>query len=157
MNIETVWESIKKLILDAFNFFDIPSQDVRFIVLHSHSETKQSLHIIVKIKNKLFHNLIHCGSFMEEIKESVDENIRDIIDTTIYTKNRNFRMLGCTKQDRNATWSETNHCRRILERLQTQPMEGYTGLEIKEVKQHYFSSHCTPVVLNFMSSLNDNR
>ena len=160
-NIETVWETIKKLILDAFNFFDIPSQDVRFIVLHSHSETKQSLHIIVKIKNKLFHNLIHCGSFMEEIKESVDENIRDIIDTTIYTKNRNFRMLGCTKAgqerylvgDKPLSYEFWKDCK-------IQPLEwkGDTiELEIKEVKQHYFSSYVPPVVLNFMSSLNDNK
>lgn len=161
IDIQSVWESIKTIILEAFKYFKIPPEDARFIVLQSHSETKQSLHIIVKIKDKLFHNLVHCGSFMEEIKESVDENIKDIIDTTIYTKNRNFRMLGCTKAgqerylvgDKPLSYEFWKDCK-------IQPLEwkGDTiELEIKEVKQYYLTSYVPPVVLDFMSKLNEDK
>lgn len=91
-DIDEIYDSIKQQIINNLNYLGI--EDIRFIKLHSHSNTKQSLHIIVKTL-VLFENLIHCGEFVRAIKENSD--YPDVIDTTIYSKNRNFRMLGCTK------------------------------------------------------------
>lgn len=158
-DIYEVWETIKQMIVKAFEYFGI--NDFYFIVLQSHSDTKQSLHIIAKVKDKLFHNLLHCGHFMDEIKESVDGSIRDIIDTTVYTKNRNFRMVGCTKagQERYLTgdkplsfefWKET--------KIQPLEWKGDTiQLEIKPTKQYVHSSYMPPRVIELMQRLNTNR
>ena len=91
-DIEEIYNSIKEQIVYTLNGMGI--QNIRFIKLHSHSKVKQSLHIIVKTP-VLFKNLIHCGEFVRAIKE--DSEYPDIIDTSVYSKNRNFRMLGCTK------------------------------------------------------------
>ncbi len=96
VDIEKIWNNIKYVIECAFeNMLNIEKHRLNFIKLHSHSENKQSMHIIVKVENTIFKNIIHAGLFVKSLINDVE--YPDVIDLGIYTKNRNFRMLGCTK------------------------------------------------------------
>lgn len=98
LDIETVWEEVKKVIVDWFqHFYSIEKEELTFTKLSSHSEKKQSLHIIIKVKDKIFKNILHCGQMISEVKQSLSPYYSKIVDDAVYTKNRNFRMLGCTK------------------------------------------------------------
>lgn len=97
LDIETVWEEVKQLIVFYFKGLQVDETDLTFIKLSSHSEKKQSLHIIIKVKHKMFRNVLDCGYFMSEIKQRLSPYYSKIVDDAVYTKNRCFRMLGCTK------------------------------------------------------------
>ena len=97
LDIEIVWKKVKELIVLYFQNLNIPEEDLTFIKLSSHSEKKQSLHIIVKMKNKIFKSLLDCGYFVSKIKSLMSPFHSKIVDDAVYTKNRCFRMLGCTK------------------------------------------------------------
>lgn len=97
LDIEDVWKEIEEKLYASFEYVGVALEDLNFIKLSSHSTKKQSLHIIVKIKNKIFKNMLECGYFMERVKDQLTPYYAKILDTTVYTKNRCFRMLGCTK------------------------------------------------------------
>ncbi len=100
--------------------------DVKITVLDSSNSEKFSKHYLIDVKGKLFENNFHCGAFsrrlveyvsrMEEEREE-DEGgsrgtgsrnrflVRDkdgkstpLCDLSIYTRYRNFRIVGCTKR-----------------------------------------------------------
>lgn len=103
VDIEKVWERLKLDIINAFTWLNVRTDTIEFIKLSSHSDKKQSLHIIVKAESKIFSNLLHCGIFVELLKKELihgDNPVplyAKIVDSAVYTKNRCFRMLGCTK------------------------------------------------------------
>ncbi|MAJ82060.1 MAG: hypothetical protein CMF41_04005 [Legionellales bacterium] len=96
-DIEDIWNIIKEKMIGALVENSISKNNINFIKLSSHSDTKQSLHIIVKIKGKIFKDLSHCGFFIKELLNDIPVYYHQVIDTAVYTKNRCFRMLGCTK------------------------------------------------------------
>lgn len=95
IDIDECYNEIKDIILFLMLQMGFSQEKVRFIKLSSHSDTKKSLHIIVKIEDCLFENLFHCGEFMAEVHHRT--KYKSLIDMSVYSKNRNFRMLGCTK------------------------------------------------------------
>lgn len=100
VDIEEIWKDVKDKIECVFiNILNIERHRLHFIKLESHSKKKKSLHVIVKVDGTIFKNLIHCGIFVHNLKGEV--MYPDVIDTSIYTKNRNFRMLGCSKAGQN--------------------------------------------------------
>ena len=77
----------------------------RCIVTDSSSPKKGSLHIVYNIKDHLWANNAHVGAFMRRCMElKVKQNEEDyfvwttFVDMCVYSRNRLFRMLGCTKK-----------------------------------------------------------
>ncbi len=77
-------------------------------VMHANSLKKGSMHIVYNIKNRMFESNAHCGAFMRAIRAIMESNSdatmfdEKWVDMCVYSPNRLFRMLGCTKygQDR---------------------------------------------------------
>lgn len=80
-----------------------PSSDVSFNIMDSSSDTKGSLHIVVKVADHLFKNAAHCGAYMRCLQKWIELNQPSLqghfmfVDMGVYTRNRLFRMLGNTK------------------------------------------------------------
>lgn len=77
----------------------------RCFVTDSSNERKGSLHILYHIKDHLWASNAHVGAFMRRCMEmKVKQNEEDyfmwttFVDMCVYSRNRLFRMLGCTKK-----------------------------------------------------------
>lgn len=74
------------------------------IIAESNSEKKGSVHMIYHLKDHIWLNNANVGAFMRGIMEKrVRQNEADFatwslfVDMCVYSRNRLFRMLGCTK------------------------------------------------------------
>ena len=99
---EDCWKQVQPLISSQFNLL-FGEGNHSFLIMDSSSSSKGSLHIIVKIKNRLFTNASHCGAYMRVLHEFIKkehpqlQGAYSFFDLAIYTRNRLFRMLGMTK------------------------------------------------------------
>ena len=80
------------------------------IIADYSNENKGSLHILYKIKGKLFASNAHVGAFMRSclqkrvVKFPEDHHTWTLfVDMCVYSRNRLFRMLGCTKKHEQRT------------------------------------------------------
>lgn len=80
------------------------------IVAESSSDKKGSLHILYKIKGKIFASNAHVGAFMRACLQKRVVNFPEdqhtwslFVDMCVYSRNRLFRMLGCTKKHEKRT------------------------------------------------------
>ena len=96
------------------------TSDIDIRIHDSSSERKGSLHVIVQIDGYLFHNNFTVGIFMNMVKKMVEEDGSDFlkyafaekfIDMSVYSKNRQFRMLYCYK------WSKKNGTQNFTRQL----------------------------------------
>lgn len=78
------------------------------LISDSSSPKKGSIHILYKIKNKIWANNAHVGAFMRSCMEKrVKHHPEDyhmwslFVDMCVYSRNRLFRMTGCTKKHEN--------------------------------------------------------
>jgi hypothetical protein len=78
------------------------------VVAESSNEKKGSLHILYRLKNRLWRNNAHVGAFMRSCMErrvklfqEDYETWRMFVDMCVYSRNRLFRMTGCTKKHQN--------------------------------------------------------
>jgi hypothetical protein len=96
------WEQVRPIISGHFNTM-YGEGNHKYIVMDSSSKTKGSLHIVVKIKNRLFTSAAHCGAYMRVLHEFIKkehphlQGAFNFFDMGIYTRNRLFRMLNMTK------------------------------------------------------------
>ena len=109
-----IWHFLEKWIdLILVQHMLINESDITKHIQFSCNEDKGSMHIIYNIKNRIFKTNAHVGAFMRCVREAVERETPEhmsifdnkLVDMSIYTKNRLFRMLGCTKygQDRYLT------------------------------------------------------
>ena len=102
INVYDCWKAVMPIMKGHFDVL-YPDTPVDYIVMDSSSNTKGSLHIVVKIKGYLFTNASHCGAYMRVLQkfiENVHPHVKgafSFFDMGIYTRNRLFRMLGQTK------------------------------------------------------------
>lgn len=102
INVYECWDAVKPIISNHFTTV-FPNIPVEYIVMDSSSNNKGSLHIVIKIKDRLFTNASHCGAYMRVLKKFIEsehsnvEGAFSFFDLGIYTRNRLFRMLGQTK------------------------------------------------------------
>lgn len=80
----------------------------KVLVADSSNNKKGSLHILYRLKNKLWRNNAHVGAFMRSCMERRVKMIpedyemwRMFVDMCVYSRNRLFRMTGCTKKHQN--------------------------------------------------------
>tara|TARA_Y100001936_G_C15996123_1_gene625185 strand:+ start:59 stop:1159 length:1101 start_codon:yes stop_codon:yes gene_type:complete len=106
-----VWSKLESYVDMVFReLFSIPIHDLEKKIHYSSCPKKGSMHIIYNVKGKIFRSNAHCGAFMRGVRfyvESMKEEDMVMfdekwVDMGIYTPNRLFRMLGCSKygQDR---------------------------------------------------------
>ena len=117
IQVEDVWSKLESYIDTVFiTQFDIPKEDITKKCHTSSCNKKGSMHVIYNIKNKIFRSGAHCGAFMrglrlyiEQMKEE-DMTMFDEkwVDMSIYTPNRLFRMLGCSKHGQNRYLTNEN-------------------------------------------------
>jgi len=111
IQVDDIWQIVEKHIDCIFqSVYDVPVRDITKHVMYSSGKAKGSMHIIYQIAGKMFKNNAHVGAFMRCVQEYMSIEDPDanyifelnFIDMKIYTPNRQFRMLGCTKigQDR---------------------------------------------------------
>ncbi|XP_065846033.1 DNA-directed primase/polymerase protein-like isoform X2 [Oscarella lobularis] len=100
----------------VFRVNSIDSEDV--IDLDSSTEAKFSRHLIFNVKEAVFADNSHVGAFVhylvDQIKTSTSETLKTLrvctekgsdslfIDSGVYTRNRNFRILGSSKLGKTA-------------------------------------------------------
>ena len=101
-----VWNKLESYIDTVLTQeFGIDKKDIMKRLHTSTDAKKGSMHIIFNIKGKMFRSTAHCGAFMRgihryvEIMKEEDMVMFDEkwVDMAIYTPNRLFRMLGCSK------------------------------------------------------------
>lgn len=106
-----IWQILEKwidLVLSSEPYL-FPESDISKNIQFSSNEHKGSMHVIYKIKNRIFKNNSHVGAFMRCVRELIEtESPNDMVmfdekfvDMSIYSKNRLFRMLGCSKYGQN--------------------------------------------------------
>lgn len=104
--VSDVWAKLEKYIDTVLTSeFGIDEGIITKRIHYSTGTKKGSMHIIYNIKDKMFRSSAHCGAFMRgihryvEIMKEEDMVMFDEkwVDMSIYTPNRLFRMLGCTK------------------------------------------------------------
>ena len=103
INIEDVWNTIKPFIFRCIERMTHEIEEC--IVLDSSNDKKGSYHIIYKLKDHLFASNANCGAFLRCLyKKRIKPNPEikfiwdNFVDMGIYTRNRLFRMLSCTKK-----------------------------------------------------------
>lgn len=106
IHVEDVWVKMESYVDLVFQeLFNIKKEDIVKKLHYSTSPKKGSMHIIYNIKNKIFRSSAHCGAFMRGVRFFVERKREEDmamfdekwVDMSIYTPNRLFRMLGCTK------------------------------------------------------------
>ena len=106
IDVNQIWVTLEKYIdFLLTEYREIPMADITKQLHFSSDAKKGSMHIIYQIKGKIFQSAAHVGAFMRCVQQYVDEEseadavIFDnrFVDMGIYTQNRLFRMLGCTK------------------------------------------------------------
>lgn len=106
IDVQQIWVTLEKYIdFLLTEYREIPLVDITKQLHFSSDVNKGSMHIIYKIKGKIFQSSAHVGAFMRCVQQYVEEEcVKDLIifdnhfvDMGIYTQNRLFRMLGCTK------------------------------------------------------------
>lgn len=106
VNVDTIWITLENHIDKIFSAeYEIDSCDIQKHIMHSTSIAKGSMHIVYNVKGYLFENNAHVGAFMRGVKELVEMHYPEditmfdegFVDMGIYTRNRQFRMLGCAK------------------------------------------------------------
>ncbi len=104
--VEKVYDVLKKYIYLMFtSVYGIKREDILENIHTSSCGKKGSMHVIYNIRNKIFKSSAHCGAFMQNISDFVmtcSESdkvmfLEHWVDMSVYSRNRLFRMLGCTK------------------------------------------------------------
>lgn len=101
---------VKEMVCDHVEFglrgMDLEVEEK--MVADSSNEKKGSLHIIYRLKNRLWRNNAHVGAFMRSCMQRRVKNIPPdyevwslFVDMCVYSRNRLFRMVGCTKKHEN--------------------------------------------------------
>jgi hypothetical protein len=104
-NVLEVWNQLQTIVMPMLGkYSDNDDIDVR---IHDSSDDKKgSLHIICICKHHIFHRNYSVGAFMKCVRNVVfKENLEFLkycfeegfIDMSVYSRNRQFRMLGCYK------------------------------------------------------------
>ena len=116
-NVLEIWTLLKTIVMPMLAKYT-NNDDIDVRIHDSSNEKKGSLHIICICKNYIFHRNYSVGAFMKCVRNAVfQENIEFLkycfeegfIDMCVYSRNRQFRMLGCYK------WSnKTNTYSRLL-------------------------------------------
>lgn len=104
------WECLRPLFEKALRQ-KVKGDKIDIIILDSSSDSKGSLHIILKCSSHIFTNNVHCGAFVNLIGEVASGSLEsksafEYVDLAVYSKNRMMRMWGSTKvgQDRFLKW-----------------------------------------------------
>ena len=77
------------------------------IIADSSNDKKGSIHMIYKLKNYIWKNNANVGAFMRRCFErrvkqiDGDRELWRFVDMCVYSRNRLFRMLGCSKSNEN--------------------------------------------------------
>lgn len=91
-DVHAAWERLRPLV---DSFLDMLEVTYHHVVLDASSGTKGSLHIITRASKFVLASPVQGKQFVQQL-ESI-HNVDLGLDTTIYTRNRCFRMLGNTK------------------------------------------------------------
>ena len=105
-----IWQILEKWIDVIFDVhYHIKECDVSKNIQFSSNDIKGSMHVIYQMKNKIFKSNAHVGAFMRGVRKFISLESPDdmsmfeekFVDMSIYTANRLFRMLGCSKYGKN--------------------------------------------------------
>lgn len=103
IEIADVWKTIQPYIDECIR--DMGHEIEECIVMDSSNDKKGSYHILYKLKNHIFASSAHVGAFLRCLYTYQIHRLPDIrfvwnefVDMGIYTRNRLFRMLSCTKK-----------------------------------------------------------
>lgn len=114
IDVSLVWIKLEPRIEE---FISSAGLKIEETCLHfSCGEKKGSMHIVIKIKDRIFANNAHVGAFMRCVQWLIEEEHpelqylydRKFIDMAIYTTNRAFRMLGHAKWGTNRYLTDGN-------------------------------------------------
>lgn len=130
IEISDVWKSIQPYIDDCIK--DMGHEIEECIIMDSSNEKKGSYHILYKLKNHIFESSAHVGAFLRCLFEHRIKKLPDIrfiwnefVDMGIYTRNRLFRMLSCTKKSdptRVLRWEGHPSCFETWQKCKIQPV-----------------------------------
>ena len=152
-NVYDSWHHIEPFLnklLDTLNL------NYRHVLLDSSQGTKQSLHVVTVCNCWLLETPVHGRHLLYMLKEMYNVNL-EMLDMSIYSRNRCFRMLGSSKygQDRpfQGTWTEEH-----WEQTLVQPLHNLEQVEILalRVPKEVFKSYARepPCVTKLMRFFN---
>lgn len=119
-SVEELWDELSEPILQLLNNHVSSAAEIDIRKHDSSSDKKGSLHVIVQVENYLFHNNFTVGIFMNMVRQLVEEEgseflkyafAEKFIDMSVYSKNRQFRMLHCFK------WSKKDGAQNFTRQL----------------------------------------
>lgn len=105
IDVYDVKDMVRRHVDFGLRAMDLEITDV--IIADSSNETKGSIHMIYKLKNYIWKNNANVGAFMRRCYErrvkQIDEDrvLWQFVDMCVYSRNRLFRMLGCSKSNEN--------------------------------------------------------
>lgn len=106
MDVYLVKDMVRKYVDHGLKSMGLEITDV--IIADSSNDVKGSLHIIYKLKDYIWKNNANVGAFMRRcLERQVKQCPEDyelwvqFVDMCVYSRNRLFRMLGCTKSGQN--------------------------------------------------------
>ena len=177
--VEQIWMDIEKHIDQIFDFaMRIPPTDITKRIMHSTNASKGSMHIIYNIDGYLFKNNAHVGAFMQSLREYVNQHDRALdcvfekgfVDMGIYTRNRQFRMLGCCKYNTDRVLTDNEPLtKERWEQCKVQPLhttEELIDMETTGMKVSYTNSSqgvtgfipdCLKPILREIESVHDTK
>lgn len=130
IEIVDVWKSIQPYVDECIK--DMGHEIEECIVMDSSNDKKGSYHILYKLKDHIFASSAHVGAFLRCMFEHRIKRLPDIrfiwnefVDMGIYTRNRLFRMLSCTKKSdptRVLRWEGHPCCFEIWQKCKVQPV-----------------------------------
>jgi len=93
-DVHAAWSQIKPFINKMLDKFGL---DYTHVLLDSSDSTKQSLHVVTVCNKFLVGSPTQILYLLYHLKENEEDIDLSTIDTSVYTRNRCFRMLGSTK------------------------------------------------------------
>ena len=106
IDVNDVWEMVRSYIDPQLREKQIEVEEC--LVMDSSNHKKGSIHVVYRFKDYIFENNANVGAFMRSCMEKRvihhKENYqtwKTFVDMTVYSRNRLFRLLGCTKKDEN--------------------------------------------------------
>lgn len=117
--VSQVWDELSVPVIQLLREKIGTEEEVDIRIHDSSNDKKGSYHIIIICKNYMFYRNYSVGVFMHMVRKVVEINgnrllkhcfDQKFIDLSVYSKNRQFRMLGCYK------WSKDKDARQKFTR-----------------------------------------
>lgn len=144
-NVREQWHILEKMLDAMFHAMKDIVGEVQYLFLDASKGKKQSAHIIIIAEKYLLESPVQGRAFYQRLVDMYEDDVPKI-DTSVYSRNRCFRMLGSSKygQDRpliGLPWTMENWVKTLVQPVRSKEV---VNLGLEKVKSAPMRNNAVP-------------